>query len=378
MGEVHDRLSLDIQSRILTEARAGSQPWSRIFTPNLVLVNNTEWPLTDGIIKDDQTKIQCGVEFKPPGQNKREYLTGLGQTIAYLDKNEYALFLLPRKSDDGFLIGEYIARISNSEILKNLPFGVVIYDDDMNLDVAKEIPQVSREVLAKSETSQTFWAFWRELSSQEIFLVLSEADKLYSIEGSIKRKVTDVLNEKRIEGQTLDPQGNMRKLGKKKGTETKDQTYRNTVPFLNALDLWDYEGNLSTKGNMLLRIGKVYGHKSKVFRDYLAYLVMTDGKHLQLITLIDEFQFSLYKDGELNVKNNEEFNKVIELYLEEKGLLRRAEGRRTTSKRKRLQSELTLWSWLGLIVKHKGTYFIENVGYKFDWERITELLNKNF
>ncbi len=376
MSTRHDTLSLEFQTAILAEIKKGKAPWSSVFSREVVLVSNSDWPLTDGIIKDEHKKIQCGVEFKPPGQNKREYLTGLGQAIAYLDKNEFALYLLPEKSDDGFDIGAYIGSIVNSGLFVNMPLGVITYDENSKQLIRKAIPNVTRTITNKTETNSTFWAFWRELSTDELYQVLEKADELHATKGNIKKPVLAWLNSARVAGSVNGPNGKPRRIGKKSGTETPEQTYRNTAPFIGSLGLWDNQGRLTDDGYLLRKVGKQYGSDSSMFNDELTKFVLKQGNHLKLILLIDEFQASLYKKKKFTARNNNTFNAQLETHLEGKGLLKRAPGRRTTSARKRFQSEITLWGWLNLLEKNGASYFISGVGYKFNWERITKLIGE--
>ena len=54
-----------------------------MFSANVFSTSARVWPLPDFVIVDQDNDTTTAAEFKPPDQTKREYLTGLGQVVAY-------------------------------------------------------------------------------------------------------------------------------------------------------------------------------------------------------------------------------------------------------------------------------------------------------
>ena len=124
MPDNHDQGAINAASVILSKIRSEDREFKQIFTSRFHRSGFTGWPKADAIFKDfiDGEEITIGLEFKPPLQEKREYMTGVGQAISYLHHNDYAGLVLPKLSKDNHLISDFVVELfySRNE-LKNLP-----------------------------------------------------------------------------------------------------------------------------------------------------------------------------------------------------------------------------------------------------------------
>ena len=148
------------------------------------------------------------------------------------------------------------------------------------------------------------------------------------------------------------------------------QNYK--IPLV-QLELWSRsEGRLTERGFKLLETGKKYGQDSKKFFDYLSYIILVNGRHLDLINLVDKFQKS--SGIALESKNHA---LALEQFLSDSGCIgkRKPTAVKTGAKNSYMRDEMKLWNKLGFLEMYNGkSYFFPGEGYKFNWERITEVL----
>jgi len=159
----HDEMAIRAATQMRDLAVKGQTPWPRVFGSDIVITSSSDWPEPDFVFSDPSTRITFGFEFKPPGQERREYLTGLGQTIGYLKRFEQALLIVPEEAE-GFKIAAYLAELAAGIPLQ---IGIVSYDrDDIgNLRLIHDPPtQPVGPLQGKASLSSTFWAFWMDQS----------------------------------------------------------------------------------------------------------------------------------------------------------------------------------------------------------------------
>lgn len=148
------------------------------------------------------------------------------------------------------------------------------------------------------------------------------------------------------------------------------QNYK--IPLV-QLELWSRsEGRLTDLGFTLLEIGKKYGPDSKKFFDFLAYLILVNGKHLDLINLVDKFQKS--KEA---ARSSKDFVIELDAFLSDNGCIgkRKPTAVKTGAKFSYMRDEMKLWNKLGFLYPYNNaSYFFPGEGYKFNWERITDVL----
>ena len=116
----------------------------------------------------------------------------------------------------------------------------------------------------------------------------------------------------------------------------------------------------------------MYGPDSKDFLNALTYLILVDGKHLELIKKVEDFQ-----KGNVVPNDSNAFLISLENYLQILGCIgpRKPSAVKTGAKPSYVRDEPKLWNKLGLLeMKGKTQYFFPNEGYHFDWHVITEAL----
>jgi|MDTC01.3.fsa_nt_gb hypothetical protein len=383
MSNSHDELATKAGNVILQKIRKQENGWKQVFSSAIHRTGGWDWPRPDYVCADKTLKATYALEFKPPGQPKREYLTGLGQSLAYLQGYNYAGLIVPSKSVDNYPIADFINTTLSSGEFAEIPISLFTYDitsivntPESSVSILKEIKKNrSSAIVHKTAERKTFWCWWRDMSNYELFQLMELSDSYRSITGDIySKKIFDKFWGLLTSGKTKMWDGKPRN---KADTSRKNEKQNYKIPLF-QLDLWSQaEGRLTFKGYKLLSIGKIYGPNSPEFIDYLTYLVLVDGKHLELINEFQEFQN--INTGKIANKS-EKFALELENHLDKKGLIgKRKPGRKTTgAKGSYLRDETKLWNKLSLLKREKSKLFFPGEGYKFDWERITKIISKDF
>ena len=139
MSDTHDQGAINATSVILNKVRSEDGEFKQIFTNRFHRSGFTGWPKADAIFKDyfGEEEVTIGFEYKPPLQEKREYMTGVGQAVSYLHHNDYAGLIIPKISKDNYPISDFIVELFNSrDELKNLP--ICIFDYDPRSQITQE------------------------------------------------------------------------------------------------------------------------------------------------------------------------------------------------------------------------------------------------
>ena len=100
----HDVLAFAVAQSAVLDIRSGSPSWSAALAVDVHVTSSRAWPQPDFVLVDGHG-LALGAEFKPPAQSKREYLTGLGQAVAYTRDFSYAALIIPDISDHCFRLG---------------------------------------------------------------------------------------------------------------------------------------------------------------------------------------------------------------------------------------------------------------------------------
>lgn len=91
-----------------------------------------------------------------------------------------------------------------------------------------------------------------------------------------------------------------------------------------------------------------------------------------MINLVEKFQ----KETVIS-PSSKEHAQALEEYLSENGCIgkRKPTAVTTGAKNSYMRDEMKLWNKLGFLYANgKASYFFPDEGYKFNWERITEVL----
>ena len=379
MAQEHDLGAERCGSFILEKIRSNNTDYRQVFSTNLCRIGDFDWPRPDFVMQDTATSATYALEYKPPMQNKREYICGLGQAISYLQRHTYSGLIIPEKADDGFLISNFIKETLCSSLFSTMPISLFTYNENWD-DVAilKPITSHRSEFTTKAvETNnRTFWCWWRDMSHYDLFELLRLSFIYSDRDGDIYSEyIYPNFWNKLISNQCRDFDGRIRQITDSEASKNSmKQNYR--IPLVQLGLCTSLECRLTPLGFDLLKTGSVYGPNSLSFKSSLAKLILLDGKHLELITIIDQIQKHHY--DEIPSKSKE-YAIFIENILSRLGLIgkRKPTAVTTNAKGSYLRDEFKLWNKFGLLDrKNSNTYFIPNTGLSFNWEKITEIISK--
>lgn len=349
-----------------------------------------------GLSKDPQPQI--AFELKPPHAVKREYLTGLGQAISYLMKFPLVYIILPDEKIDGIDIPVFITEIIEKCDLK---VGVISYNiADYQPTIRKEAileKNIDIENLEKEITSlkPRSWLFWMDTKIEEVAAILKKITEVENrnIKGSIIEIVLEEIWDEVLKFRYTNA--------------TRPASFKlNYKLFLDTMNLWDGNGNLTVLGHRLYEISKKYGGDSNEFRDALHYVILTEGGYLKMLILIDKIQRS---NDFGNKGSTTQLNSIIRKLRDKMGVT----GRDYDSEKEKILQEYEKSapnSWLKVVgielfkkglgrsltqineelARRFGSYFqnslktnfyienqfIKDKGYIINWERIISLIER--
>ncbi|MCW5725611.1 MAG: hypothetical protein KIS81_11745 [Maricaulaceae bacterium] len=372
MGIEHNMMALELSSVLLQQLRTGNASgWAdpRLSAQSTLWQGMADWPRPDVAFEDKSTKSTLALEFKPPNQVKREYITGLGQMITYLSDFEFAGLVVPKRSGDGFEIAKYISDVLSRD-LDGLPVALFSYDKSVSdFTVLRRLKPRTVPLASPPAGSRprTFWAYWRDLSNYDLFEILRISD--ISDGQPFEAVFAKFWKQFAATGKARTWEGTGRK---KKKLSSPSQTAERLNAFLAVrhAGLLSSDGRLTSAGLELLQVGKVYGPDSVAFIDLLAHSILVDGRHLDLIFWVEERTRSI-DPTEKNSAN--EYLSALDKQLVDRGVI---PPRKAGAKKPHfIRDEPKLWNKLGLL-KHDGAtqYFHAGHGFVFDWRRIIAVI----
>lgn len=366
--------------------RAQQPPWQGIFSADCHVTSSRRWPVPDFVLDDRTSDLTTAAEFKPPGQTKREYLTGVGQALAYTKDFDYALLIVPDIADDGHRIGDHIRDVLGQDHLATVPVGLLTYDPAIitpsraDANVARFFQQRASRPTQKARVDESFYAKWREMSAEEMACFLRhlyrEQTAPSSTVGNIRDRAWDGVWADIQAGLLHHWGGGVRHYN----ASQKINHGKNWRNFITHIGWMESDGALTTLGLKAHHTALIYGANSQMFLEIAARSLLLEGKHLILISAINEFQDRhLASEGQFDDEGA--WLDGIEAFLEAKGLLKRNPGRAAAAvqhaERGFLKAEKQLWKSLGLIIPRGargGRVFHPGRGFMFDWARITRLV----
>src|ERR1700688_3081161 len=116
--DTHDVLAFAVAQEAIQRIRRAESPWNDVFSTQVHATSSRAWPMPDFVIQDSDRALTAGAEFKPPNQSKREYLTGLGQALAYTKAFTFGLLVVPDRAIDGYPIAEHIHGVLSETTLE--------------------------------------------------------------------------------------------------------------------------------------------------------------------------------------------------------------------------------------------------------------------
>jgi hypothetical protein len=383
MGANHDILADKAGRAIINKITTRETNWGQIFSSNIKKAGDFGWPRPDYVCYDYDLNQSVAFEFKPPNHSKREYLTGLGQTLSYLQKHHYSGLILP-SIVEGINLAEQISDILSLDVFAKHHIAVVGYDErtfeanpENSIKLYKRIEDERTGEIIESNLSQTYWCWWRDISHLEVFQLLNILDKHSSETGDIYSNYAwPEFWSLMVNRQTKNWEGAPReKTDNDTNRKSEKQNYK--IPLFQLGLIEQSEGRLTVEGYKLISIGKIFGLNSSIYIDYLTKLVLIEGKHLILIQDLENFK---NQASASSLDNQEQFRKDFELYLENNNSIgTRKPGRTTTgNKVSYIRDEFKLWNKLGLIKSTGMRYYVPGRGVEFNWSRITDILTKDF
>jgi hypothetical protein len=299
----------------------------------------------------------------------------LGQSLSYLQKHTYSGLIVPEHSDDNFRIAEFIKDTLVAPEFEEVPLSLFAYNPD-SFDLSVLHPIVNERTTSvstkKHKVEQTFWSWWRDISHYELLDLLNLSFKHGEKDGDIYSDwIYPEFHKRMLNGETKQWEGTPRKKTASIASE-KSEKQNSRIPLVH-LGLWtSSECRLTPLGFELLQIGRLYGAGSKRFVDKLAYIVLVNGRHLELINIISECQ-KVCTIPELSG----EYSLLLDDYLTGRGCIgkRKPTAVKTGAKKTYFRDESKLWNKLGLLeMRNDSNYFFPGEGFRFNWERITNLL----
>jgi hypothetical protein len=227
---------------------------------------------------------------------------------------------------------------------------------------------------------QSFYAKWREISPEEMFLLLAatydEMRSAPSSSGTVRDRAFGHLWSAIQAGSVHHWSGGVRHYANTAYMKTAvSKNYRN---FMFHVGWTEAGGSLTKDGLDVLHIGSLYGAKSRPFLDGVAKAALLSGKHLILFNAISEFQ-----DTAGGISDEGIWLDDLEKFLEDKGLLKRNPARGAAavagSARQFLKAEKQFWKNLELIIPRGrlgGRVYHPGRGFIFNWSRVTALLQE--
>ena len=383
MGANHDLLADKAGRAIINKITTRETNWGQVFSSNIKKAGDFGWPRPDYVCYDYDLNQSVAFEFKPPNHSKREYLTGLGQTLSYLQKHHYSGLILPTIVE-GINLAEQISSILSLDVFAKHHIAVIGYDErtleadpNNSIQLFKRIEDERTGEIIESNLSQTYWCWWRDISHYEVFQLLNILDKYSSETGDIYSNYAwPEFWSLMVNRQTKNWEGTPReKTDNDTNRRSEKQNYK--IPLFQLGLIEQSEGRLTVEGYKLISIGKIFGLNSSIYIDYLTKLVLIEGKHLILIQDLENFK---NQASASSLANQEQFRIDFELYLENNNSIgTRKPGRTTTgNKVSYIRDEFKLWNKLGLIKSTGMRYYVSGRGVEFNWSRITDILTKDF
>ncbi|MCX7908594.1 MAG: hypothetical protein N2560_03640 [Ignavibacteria bacterium] len=196
------------------------------------------------------------IECKPSHASRREYLTGLGQAIAFCRHSEKSYLALPKKEFlelEKWLWPEYVG---------------ILAVDYQNVEVIRE-PIFQPQILVEKENIKRGYAYYRDLKINEIYFILKEL--VNSSENFTKKQDLDNILWT-----------SLTKIRKWKSS--KQSNILNTKLLIRDLKLFDFSLNrVSNLGKELLSINSEDFEKLK---EFFRKLFLLEGNYIDIVGII--------------------------------------------------------------------------------------------
>lgn len=372
---------------------------------------NSNFPSPDAAFRDDSKDITITFEFKPPTETKRGILTGLGQSIAYLNSSNLSYLVIPEFLED-FKIGDYVSDLFKNQVVDKLPIGLITYENNIpsNVSLIHNVNLQNKITFSNPISNSRFWAKHQDLPIPLFHLLLHcyylkkigqvKVDAfsycwntfLFPNSNIASLKSTTVLDVSNNEIYTLSGIKKISFMEKRinqihrlsgqaqidaiaKLTKDADSNFvgdnyynsikKNFVTFLKHIEVIDSDGELTDEGFKLYHLGVVNGPNSKLFKDYFTKTVLLIGHHLDII-----FDLENLCNDYKGVSEFSEIKQKLYIEYEAKGMIKKNPSRvaGSASTVNFLKYEDILWNSLELKGVSAG-----KPNNRFNWKSITEI-----
>ena len=374
MALAHNFMAHEVSALLLGQLRTGkAAAWAspRLSEKSTLWQGKAAWPRPDIAFEDRASGSAFAIEFKPPNHSKREYVTGLGQAITYLNDFEYSGLVVPNLSGDGFEIGNYLLNILDGD-LSPLSIALFTYEQDpKKIKVRRKLKerQSPPPGIPRGIGRKVFWGYWRDLSRYDLFELLLLTDRMNGC--PFEEVFSRFWTRYAVTGRARTWEGTRRKKKEKRAASFTAERLNARLAMSDS-GMLSLSSDLTALGHELLRVGKIYGPGSVAFSDGIARLVLMEGNHLELIFWVDEQNRSL---SAANKMTSVGYFGALDNVLVEAGVIAdRAEG---AAKAHFLRDEPKLWNKLGLLIRDgNARYFHKGLGFAFDWRRLVSILGE--
>jgi len=377
---------------------------------------DADFPSPDAAFADDANNLVVSFEFKPPTETKRGILTGLGQSISYLQFSDLSYLVIPEEVED-YKIADHINEIFSAIIEDKIPVGLISYSNQSPEDVVMKhnILHLQTHAMTKSSVQNNrFWAKHVDMPIPLFHLLLhytylkkARNDNEDAFSACWKERMAPVANLVTLKPQPVrdvNDQVILTVAGTKPltyfektvakiktlpyaaqaqeiqemlddavtnatGENMHNSVRKNCLPFMHHVGMLDSACNLTGEGLKMYHLGMVNGPQSKIFRDYFARMVLLEGHHIDLIYDLERISTECR-----GVEKADGVKARMRAEYVEKGMIKTNPGRRVPAHANKesdfLKYEFILWRSLGLLRKASG-----KPEFAFDWQRITEVCN---
>jgi hypothetical protein len=247
------------------------------------------FPSPDITVQFRQGKIAL-VECKPSNAGGREYMTGLGQSLAYLVFADFSYLAMPEKELNIYQKYFWIKEI-----------GLLSVKENLKVQLLRQAIE-SKVILRREEPKVRGYGYYRDLRPLEIHSIL----RAIQTERNKQRR----LDKNRIENAIWREVLRLRRIQSQRQRNAWILNIKLLLRDLQLVNLDDY--SLTEDGFRLLQLGALPDKKPYI--DELAHCFLLNAKYLDIITIIQRLN-----DEQIGFTSMQDFKeKLAKVMVEEK------------------------------------------------------------
>lgn len=295
------------------------------------------FPSPDVTAQFRQGKIAL-VECKPSNASGREYMTGLGQSLAYLIFADFSYLAMPEKELNAYQKYFWIREI-----------GLLSVKENLEVQLFRQAVE-SKVILKREEPRVRGYGYYRDLRPLEIHAILR------AIQTERNKQLR--LDKNKIENAIWREVLKLRKIQSQKQKNAWILNIKLLLRDLQLINLDDY--SLTEDGFRLLQLGTLTDKKPYI--DELTRCFLLNANYLDIITIIQKLN-----DEYIGFTTVQDFKeKLAEIIIEEKLATERTNVLRDLQDIPRILKDLNIlsdWKKYGL-----------NYRYNIDWKRVLTII----